>query len=241
MQTKEEELFIKNTFQGMLHGKSSKFLNQREYQLLLPFLNKEKLSYHVFTYCKTESDSYFLSMDKILLYMEDANVVCFEIHSNKALSHQDILGSIFSLSIDIHNFGDILIMNGHYYILVLKELANYVEANLCMIGNSFVTLEEVPLETISSYQRQFLTIPIITSSLRIDTMIARLSKLSRKKALELLKEKKVLLNYSDTFSTSTLLKENDIISIRRVGKFYLSSIDGNTKSGKFIITMKKYQ
>lgn len=240
MLTKEEELFFKNMIHRLSCGKSTKFLNQREYQLLFPLLNKERISYQVYTYCNC-NDPYFLYVDKVILYNNSfPNICCFKIQTTKRLTHQDILGSIFSLSIDIHNFGDIIIDNDNYYILTLEELSSYIQANLCVIGNQYVVLEQVGLEEISNFKKKFTTFSIISSSLRLDSVVSKIAQLSRSKALELLKDKKVLLNYSNSYSASTVLKENDVFSIHRIGKFYLSSISGNTKSGKLIIEIKKY-
>lgn len=240
MITREEELFLKNMVHRLSCGKTTKFLNQREYQLLIPLLKKDRIKYQIYTYCEC-NDTFFLYTDKVILYNDTfPSVCCFKIQTTKNLTHQDILGSIFSLSIDIHNFGDIIIDGNSYYILVLKELSSYIQANLCIIGNQYVVLEEVSVDEISNFKKKFTTFSIITSSLRLDSIVSKIAQLSRNKALDLLKDKKVLLNYSSSYSASTLLKENDIFSIHKIGKFYLSSVTGNTKSGKLIVEIKKY-
>ena len=50
----------------------------------------------------------------------------------------------------------------------------------------------------------------------------------------------VLLNYGIEKEKSKILKEKDIISIRKKGKFIIESILGETKKGKTRILAKKF-
>lgn len=52
--------------------------------------------------------------------------------------------------------------------------------------------------------------------------------------------KKVVLNYQILKNKNYILKENDIFSIRRVGKFKLKQILSKTKNNKYIIKIDKY-
>ena len=56
----------------------------------------------------------------------------------------------------------------------------------------------------------------------------------------MIKNKHVILNYSILKNSSTLLKENDIFSIRRKGKYKFSKIIKNTKKDNIIIEYYRY-
>ena len=63
-------------------------------------------------------------------------VILYEIKCNSLLKHQDILGSIYSLNISSGLFGDILIIDNHYYVYVLDSVRNYFENYFTKIKNS---------------------------------------------------------------------------------------------------------
>ena len=109
-----------------------------------------------------------------------------------------------------------------------------------MIKNSHVELVEVPLETLKDYKKEFEEIEIIASSTRIDTVISRLIQTSRPNIIEKIKNKEIILNYEVLKNNSYQLKENDVFSIRRHGKYQYIGIIKETKSKNYIIACKKY-
>ena len=110
-----------------------------------------------------------------------------------------------------------------------------------MIKNSHIDLIEVPLETLKDCQKEYEEIEIIASSTRIDTVISRLIQTSRPNIIEKIKNKEIILNYDILKNNSYLLKENDIFSIRRYGKFQYIKIKKETKNKNYIIECKKYK
>ena len=83
-------------------------------------------------------------------------------------------------------------------------------------------------------------IEIITSSLRIDTIIARLIQTSRANVIEKMKNKEIILNYDLLKNNSYQLKENDVFSIRHHGKYkYIKTIN-QTKNNNYIVECYKY-
>lgn len=110
-----------------------------------------------------------------------------------------------------------------------------------MIKNSRIELIERPLAILKDHTKEFEHIEIIASSNRIDTVIARLIQTSRPNILEKIKNKEIILNYDILKNNSYLLKENDIFSIRRYGKFQYIRIKKETKNKNYIIECKKYK
>ena len=208
------------------------FLDPKEQLELAKKLKKEP--YQIY---KPYPDS-----EKNIFYIkEEPKVILYEIKSKTPLEHREILGTLFSLNITSELFGDIVITNSHYYIYVLESIAPYIKNNLLLIKNSRIELIEVPLETLKEYHKEYETIEIIASSTRIDTVISRLIQTSRPNIIEKIKNKEIILNYDILKNNSYQLKENDIFSIRRYGKYQYIGIKKETKSKNYIIECKKYK
>lgn len=179
--------------------------------------------------------------DKIILYTKKVPTIhLLQIESSTPITHAQILGSLFSLNITNEVFGDIIIDNNNYYFYVVNEIKDFIEKNLTQIGQAPIKLIEVPLDTLKNYQKKFQTIELIVSSLRIDTVIAKLINAKRDTIKSLMNKKEILLNYNYLTNNSYQLKENDIFSIRKHGKYKYIEIIKTTKKDNYIITIKKY-
>lgn len=196
-----------------------KKLKKGSYQIYKPYIDSEK---------------------NIFYTTNEPRVVLYEIKSKIPLKHREILGTIFSLNITSELFGDIIVKDNHYYVYVLEQIAPFIKNNLLKIKNTNIELIETPLETLKDYKKEYEKIQIITSSLRIDTVIARLIQTSRPNVIEKIKNKQIILNYDILKNNSYQLKENDVFSIRRHGKYkYIKKIK-QTKNNNYIIECYKY-
>ena len=223
---------IEKNLNRLYRKEATFFLDPKEQLELAKKLKKEP--YQIY---KPYPDS-----EKNIFYIkEEPKVILYEIKSKTPLEHREILGTLFSLNITSELFGDIVITNNHYYIYVLESIAPYIKNNLLLIKNSHVELIEVPLETLKEYHKEYETIEIIASSTRIDTVISRLIQTSRPNIIEKIKNKEIILNYDILKNNSYQLKENDIFSIRRYGKYQYIGIKKETKSKNYIIECKKYK
>lgn len=223
---------IEKNLNRLYRKEATFFLDPKEQLELAKKLKKEP--YQIY---KPYPDS-----EKNIFYIkEEPKVILYEIKSKIPLEHREILGTLFSLNITSELFGDIVITNNHYYIYVLESIAPYIKNNLLLIKNSHVELIEVPLETLKEYHKEYEAIEIIASSTRIDTVISRLIQTSRPNIIEKTKNKEIILNYDILKNNSYQLKENDIFSIRRYGKYQYIGIKKETKSKNYIIECKKYK
>ena len=137
-------------------------------------------------------------LEKLYKYIESIRIpkiTLFEINSYYPLTHSEILGSLFGLNITNEVFGDIIINNDEYYFYATNEISDFIKNNLYQIGNKPITLKEVNIETLKNYQRKYQELSLITSSLRIDTIISKIIKINRTKIKELIKSKSIILNY----------------------------------------------
>lgn len=223
---------IEKNLNKLKHNQPTFFLDPTEQQEL-----KKKLKKDTYKIYKPYIDS-----EKNIFYIkEEPKVMLYEIKAKIKLEHREILGTIFSLNISGELFGDIIIKDNHYYIYVMESIAPYIKNNLIAIKNSKIELIEHPIETLKNYKKQFETITIISSSNRIDTVIARLIQTSRQNILEKIKNKEITLNYQILKNNSYILKENDVFSIKKFGKFQYIGIKKETKSKNYIIECKKYK
>ena len=182
----------------------------------------------------------YIDSERVILYKDEPNILLYEIKCKNKLKHQDIMGALLNLNLDKSLFGDILIINDKYYFYVFEYIYKEIETNFTKINRYNIELIRCDLDLLKDYERDYEEIDLIVSSLRIDTVISRLLNTNRSKVKELIKDKKVLLNYDILKNNSYILKENDIFSIRRYGKYKYIGISNNTKSNNYIIKVLKY-
>lgn len=226
-----EQYEIKKYVDDILNGKSTKFLDGKMQKEVSKRLKKK--DYLIY---KPYKDA-----EKVIFYREKPKVILFEILCKQELKHSDILGSLFALGIDSSLFGDILIVNGHYYIYVLETMKEFFQFHFTMVGKYSITLEEKELSILEDYERTYEEIELLVSSERIDTVLSRLLNMNRNQIKEKMKQKEILFNYEWINQPSKILQEGDIFSIRRYGKYKYKGIIGTTKKGNFVVKCLKYQ
>lgn len=219
---KNVEKILNNKHTFFLDGKLQKLvknkLGKTKYQIYLPYQDSEKVIY------------YTSGIPKVSLY---------EIKIKDIITHRDILGTLFSLGIDPSMYGDIIVKDNHYYIFILDIIENYLFSHLLMIKNSRVELEKKAINFLDNYQRQYESIELIVSSERLDSIISCILQIKRDDAVSKIKEKDILVNY-DIVKSCYKLKNNDIISIRRYGKYCYNGIIKTTKKNNYVISVDKY-
>ena len=222
---------IKRFLDKLNRGEATGFLDPLEYKMITLKLKKNQYqTYNVYP-----------DADRKILYVNSVpSIKLFKVNVSTKLRHQDIMGALYSLNLDKNVFGDIIIDEDNYFFYVLDNMSFYVKNNLCMIGNSSITLEEVSLNVFDNYNRKYEVLSIVVPSLRIDAVISKIIGTSRKNMLEIIKNKEVILNYSILKNESVLLKPGDVFSIRKYGKYKFSNVLKSTKKDNIIIEYFKY-
>ncbi len=179
--------------------------------------------------------------DKVIIYTKEMpNIILLELISYDKLTHREILGSLFGLNIDSELFGDIIITNNHYYIMIINSIYELIKNEYNMVGNHHIKLKEVPLSTLDNYKREYQEIELIVSSLRIDNIISRLIGTSRENVKNRFYDDEIILNYEPCHKLNYNLNDGDIFSIRKYGKYKFGGIIKNSKKGNYIIKCYKY-
>ena len=182
----------------------------------------------------------FSGATKIILYNKMPNIKIYEIVSSNDLRHQDILGTLYSLNISDEMFGDVVIWNNRYFIIILSSIDNYIKSNLTSIKNSKVDLIEKDPYYLKDYKQEYEECIIIVPSIRVDVIVSKIINSSRSNALEKIKNGDIYLNYELLTKPTYMLKENDIFSIRKYGKYKFNGIINETKKGNIIVNISKY-
>ena len=236
--TKQEKILISNMIDKYeIYKKSgnstySNFLNSNELSLVISYLNHYHIPYSIY-------EPYSFLEKKIIYFGKYDNFITFyQISASKALSHSQVLGSLFSIGFHENTIGDIFIEKGICYYTNLTKMNHYLEENLNSVGHQLVKLSKI--EEISLEETHFELFTILVSSVRLDNVVSKITAQSRNQVNQMFLDKRILLNYGDIKNTSIPLKENDILSIRKVGKFRIGKQQGITKKENIILEVYKY-
>jgi RNA-binding protein YlmH len=223
---------IEKTIDSLYNKGYTNFLTQKDLMLVKGKLSKNEYKiYEPYKECS-----------KVILYKKNIpNISLYKIVSKVELRHQDILGTIFSLGLKEDTFGDIIKYNDSFYIFLLPHLVDYFKYNLTEIKNNRVILEEQDISLTNKFKQEYIRKEYIVTSLRIDNVISTITNSSRNQVLEKFTNKEILLNYEEEIKPTRTLRENDIFSIRKYGKYKFSKILKNTKKGSFIIEILSYK
>lgn len=180
-------------------------------------------------------------LKRAIIY-KDSNpqITCFKIIYNKkylSLSHQNILGTLLSLSITKDSIGDILVHEDVFFIC--SELKDFILLEFTKINN--VSIELLEMDG-SNFSRTIeLDMDSFTvSSLRLDSIISKITRQSRNIASEMILNDLIKVNHVVLNKATKYLKEEDIISIRKYGRFIIKDTKKTSKKGKIVVKYGKY-
>ncbi|MBR2786510.1 MAG: hypothetical protein IKD76_03335 [Clostridia bacterium] len=174
----------------------------------------------------------------------DYNSICNCVritNSSENYDHKVYLGGLIKLGIKREKIGDIVVYNNGADVVVSKDVSKFILSNLCQLTRFCKsTVEIVKLEEIVKKVQEFKEVKIVVSSMRLDNVVSELAKTSRSKALDILKQERVFINYKSEIKATKMVNMADVITIRGVGKFIVETIANNMKSGKYVVMVKKF-
>jgi RNA-binding protein YlmH len=164
--------------------------------------------------------------------------------SNKSkfskLEHKDYLGAIMSLGIKREKLGDLIIEDSKCYAPVCSDISSYIINNLSSIGNCPCAVSEHNYKLQELPERRFDTKIIISTSLRLDGMVAAICHISRSSSVQLIASGKILVNYSQCLKKDKIIKNDDTLTIRGYGKLRVKEIIGTTQKDRLKVEIKQY-
>ena len=155
------------------------------------------------------------------------------------LSHRDYLGALMNLGIERCKIGDIIAEDHKALIFVKEEMAEYVTDNLTQIRHTHVKAT-IGTGVQVDYEPRYEELKGTVSSIRLDSVLALAYPLSRSKITSQIEAGKVFVNGKLITSNGYRLKENDIISVRKMGRIAYNGILSETKKGRYMISVRKY-
>lgn len=225
---------------------------ERGYTTYSTFLNLQEIS--ILKSLKLESKFYLFggyenadrcvasfSNDEVYSYP----IVCIKIEPlqqkfSDKLTHRDFLGALMNLGIEREMLGDIKILNNEGYLFCLDKISQYIVDNLSSIKHT-----SVKCKIIDDIPELFNQLPdeeeYIVSSLRIDTVVSAVFKMSRNSASQLINQEKIFINSKTVYKDSVQLKEGDVVSVRGYGKFIYSQTVNETRKHKMVVAIRLYR
>lgn len=153
------------------------------------------------------------------------------------LTHRDMLGALMNLGITREKLGDIIIHNNEGYIFCQEQISEYIMENLSRVKHTSVSvsIEKDITKIAKLYKDEYKSQMIIVDSKRLDAIIAKTYKISRNISSNLFAAGKVFINGKQCFSSSQLIKEGDVISVRGKGRIKYLGNESVSKKGRIRI------
>ncbi len=167
------------------------------------------------------------------------SAVKFTNKSDRKLSHREYLGTIMSLGIDRRKIGDIAVSDDGACVFASSDIAGYIAA-IDKISRCGVKAEIIPLSECEVAEPEFELLDIVAASMRLDAVVAAVLKLSRKNAADLITSGRCFVNHFEILRTDYGLNEGDLLSLRGFGRVEIVGAEGETRSGRLHIKIKKF-
>ena len=155
------------------------------------------------------------------------------------LTHRDYLGAMLNLGIDRSKTGDILVSGSGALVFVRPQMKEFLREELTRIRHTTVLVTEEQPETFH-YTPHFEEIRGTVASVRLDSLLSLAFGSSRNKLSGLIEGAKVFVNGKLVTSNGYQVHENDIISVRGMGKFRFISELAVTKKKRISVLIHKY-
>ena len=174
-------------------------------------------------------------------YDVDYDIVCLKAKFNNKFNrveHRNILGAVHNLGINFNRFGDIIVIENEVYIFVDEEIADYIAMEFTKAGRVNLDFQRVDLAEVG-IEKKYEDFEIVSSSFRIDSIVAKITNKSRSKVKEFLEQDFIKLNHVVLRNGEKTCTLEDTISIRKYGRFVVKGYTQNKKSLKYRITISK--
>lgn len=219
------------------------FLNERQQHMAESVLKRLRCENYCFSGGAENADRKILCVFSEYCRPENSDFpiscITFRFKQSYSLSHRDFLGALTSLNLKREAVGDILTGDGIAQVFVIDSVKRTVEDEVRKIGSIGVEVtsdEPLQLDKTQSYRE----IKGTAASLRLDCILGLALGISRSKAAAVISSGSAEVNYRPVTDTSFILKQGDIFSVRKYGKFRIEEISGVSKKGRIHIIVLKY-
>lgn len=157
----------------------------------------------------------------------------------EALTHRDYLGAILNLGIERRKIGDLAMQEKGCLVFCRDTIAGFMIEQLTKVRHTVVTVRKLEQEGFS-YQPKLQEMSGTVASVRLDSVLAIGFPLSRSKLVNYIEGGKTYVNGKLVTSNGYHLKEQDIISVRGLGRIVYGGILSETRKGRYFVRIYKY-
>ena len=236
----DKSLYVNKNFTSAV----TEFTNPYVAELSLPIINNYDINFKLFpSFEHSERKVFILYPDYLKTIDINEFITGLRIYNRskfKMLKHGDYLGSLMSLGIDRNKTGDIYVYEDYADIVVHSDISDYILYNLDKIGHNKIEAEKIKVDELNFKEQEHVVLNITTSSMRIDNIVKHITCKSREVSSNMIKTGNVKVNWQVEERTAVEIKEKDMISISRYGRYKISGISGITKSGKYKVEIRHY-
>ena len=215
------------------------FLNSQEFSICKSTLEKCNIKYS-FSGGFDEAERVFVAV--LPDWADDVefpfDALRFNYKDVYKLSHRDFLGTLMSLGIERDKIGDIIVNKGEAFAFVSNSIAQFCVQNISKVGGVGVSTSLFDGDVLPNINFEIVLKTVASN--RADCVVAAICSFSREKAKEFILSGNLIINHIVCENNSKLILNNDVLSVRKFGKFIVLSIDEKTKKGRNKLVLKKY-
>lgn len=243
----EEQLIAKDLLQTInlnsTKNELTPFLTQVEQQVLKKLIDYNKIAVEL-TFFGGSSDAERCRAKLVFndYYDISYDIVCLTAKFNskfQSVKHKDVLGAIHNIGVNYNRIGDIVVKEDDIYIFVDQVVADYIIMNFSRIGKAVLSFEIIENLDSIHLEKQYEKLEIVSSSHRIDSIVSKITNKSRSKVKEMLQKEFIKLNHTIITNGEKNCNIDDLISIRKYGRYTIKNSVQNKKSMKYRITVDK--
>lgn len=222
--------------------KRTDFLDPRQQHILESIVNRTQ-GVHVYFfggYNGAERVRALIVPEYVMPSNEEFGVVVLMVENRNpfsTLSHRDYLGALMSLGMIRDKFGDVIVHESHAQLILGVEMRDYLLTHMHQVGKSQVLLTEQSLDTIDIAPPKLEEKVITVASLRLDTVLSEVLRLSRAKVQVLIKSGKVKMDWKLEESVAAEVQIGMVLSVRGFGRFQILRENGTSKKGKSVLVI----
>lgn len=227
------------------------FLDLAQIELVQKFINKIRLENYISYggFEQAERKMFVIYPDKFNSVVVEKNlsnivqIIRIELPDDLKgkYTHRDYLGAVIKVGVERKKIGDIIVDNNGADIIVDKDIVKFLVenlGNLTRFSKSTITVQNI--EDLRPVEIKKEEIEIIVSSMRLDNVISELARCSRNKALDIINQERVLVNFECETKKTKQIKPGDMVTIRGKGRFFVKEIVGQTRSGRAVVKVEKF-
>lgn len=160
--------------------------------------------------------------------------------SQAELDHGDYLGAILGLGLKRDRIGDIHVHDSFCHIIILDEIADYLNIHLRGVHRVNVLTEVLPLNKLQTVIPKLEHMSLTVASMRLDGIASDVYRISRAKIVDPIRAGRCRVNWKTEESGSAMLRQGDVVSFKGLGRFTILEVDGVTKKGRIRVKIGKY-